>query len=166
MDPTRSIVQGSEVLNDPYSGSGPPKPATWRQKHFSGWRLGILSGTVMATIVLILNIVLVVQFRSISGHDDHQVPNTVFEGNCNKTKRLNIGLHFLLNILSTVLLGASNYAMQCLAAPTRPEIDRAHTKWQWLDIGVPSIRNIFSISRKRIALWTLLVLSSFPLHLM
>ena len=26
--------------------------------------------------------------------------------------------------------------------PTRKEIDRAHAKGDWLDIGIPSVRNI------------------------
>ena len=78
---------------------------------------------------------------------------------------LNFWLHMVINILSTSLLGASNYSMQCLSAPTRRDIDKAHSKRTWLDIGIPSYRNLAGISRLRLGLWCLLALSSIPLHL-
>ncbi|MCJ1312051.1 hypothetical protein MMC25_005725 [Agyrium rufum] len=56
--------------------------------------------------------------------------------------------------------------MQILTAPTRAEIDEAHTRGRWLDIGVPSVRNLRSISRKRVLLWFGLAFSSLPLHLL
>ena len=55
---------------------------------------------------------------------------------------------------------------QCLAAPTREDIDKAHQAKRWLDIGVPSSRNLKQISWKRLVLWVILVFSSLPLHLM
>lgn len=73
---------------------------------------------------------------------------------------------FDYNVLSTLLLGASNYTMQCLASPTREEVDRAHSQNRWLDIGVPSIRNLTRISSHRKVLWWLLVISGVPLHLL
>ncbi|KAL9601249.1 MAG: hypothetical protein Q9219_002654 [cf. Caloplaca sp. 3 TL-2023] len=91
---------------------------------------------------------------------------TFFEGSCAKARNLTIWLHLLINVLSTVLLAASNYCMQCLSSPTRAKIDRAHARHRWLDIGVPSVRNLFRISRSRALLWSLLALSSFPLHLL
>jgi hypothetical protein len=72
----------------------------------------------------------------------------------------------LINALSTILLSASNYTMQCLSAPTRSEVDDAHSTGKWLDIGVPSVRNLGRIARKRVILWWLLGASSLPLHLL
>ena len=74
-------------------------------------------------------------------------------------------LHLAINILSTLLLGASNFCMQVLCAPTREEIDAAHTRRNWLSIGVPSLKNLFHIDRKKSALWLVLGLSLVPLHL-
>lgn len=37
-------------------------------------------------------------------------------------------MHIIINILSTALLAASNYVMQCLSAPTRPDVNEAHTQ--------------------------------------
>ena len=76
-----------------------------------------------------------------------------------------IAVHILINILSTVLLGASNVAMQCLAAPTRAELDKAHEKGTWMHIGVFGLRNVRFMSWGRILLCVVLALSSVPLHL-
>lgn len=76
------------------------------------------------------------------------------------------GAHLVINILSTLLLGACNYSMQCLSSPTRAEIDKAHNKGVWLDIGVPSVRNLRRLSTARVTLWWLLAISSIPLHLL
>lgn len=87
------------------------------------------------------------------------------EGSCAEIRKYNVGLHLAINVFSSILLAASNYAMQCLSAPTRADIDRAHFRGKWLDIGIPSIRNLLDIPRQRAILWGLLVLSSVPLHL-
>lgn len=54
--------------------------------------------------------------------------------------------------------------MQLLVSPTRREVNKAHNKGRWLDIGVPSIRNLRSISPIRVVIWVVLGLSSLPLH--
>lgn len=64
--------------------------------------------------------------------------------------------------MGTILLGASNYTMQCLSSPTRAEVDAAHSKGKYLDIGLPSLRNLRGW--KRIVPYTFLVLSTLPLH--
>ena len=56
--------------------------------------------------------------------------------------------------------------MQCLTAPTRADIDRAHEKNAWLDIGILSLKNLHYIGYQRLTLWTVLGLSSIPLHLL
>lgn len=91
---------------------------------------------------------------------------TIQEGDCNTTKRLDLWLHLGINLLSTLLLGASNYTMQCLSAPTRDEINKAHQQRMSLDIGIASVWNLRRISPRRVILWWLLALSSIPLHLM
>lgn len=70
------------------------------------------------------------------------------------------------NALGTLLLSGSNYCMQVLCAPTRRELDQAHAQGRWLDIGVPSFRNLWRISPKRVVVWWVLGLSSIPLHLL
>lgn len=90
----------------------------------------------------------------------------VFRGNCKNVQKINTVIHLAINAMSTALLSGSNYCMQCLSAPTRQEVDKVHAKGEWVDIGVPSVRNLRSISTKKVLLWWCLGLSSIPLHLM
>lgn len=64
------------------------------------------------------------------------------------------------------MLSASNYCMQLQAAPTRANVDRAHTDNRWVDIGVPSLRNLKFIGNWRRFAWVLLAFSSVLIHLM
>lgn len=71
-------------------------------------------------------------------------------------------------MLGTGILAASNYTMQVLSAPTRTEVNKAHKKRDWVEIGVPGLRNLWGgrIKRERVVVWTLLLVSSLPLHLL
>jgi hypothetical protein len=137
----------------------------WKQRHFKGWRFGILTGSVLASLILAINVAATIYggVRPVRNDNGKKV---IFEGNCEQVRKINTTVHVWINILSTLLLSASNYAMQCLSAPTRQEVDAAHEKRHWLDIGVLSTRNIRRISVKRAFLWAVLGLSSMPLHLL
>jgi len=137
---------------------GARKPRKW----LSGWRFGAINCAIWASIVFIINLVVTIWA---SAHNKAK-GNVLFEGDCDRVDQLNTGVHLLINVLSTILLSSSNYCMQCLSAPTRKDVDRAHARRIWLDIGVPSIHNLRRISKKRALLWTLLGLSSLPLHLL
>jgi hypothetical protein len=128
---------------------------------FTGWRFGVLHFAIWAVIVFVINII-----ASIWGAVYQRSRDSLTEGDCGDIKNLNRGLHVFINILSTILLSGSNYCMQCLSAPTRTDVDQAHASRIWLDIGIPSIRNLKHISRPRFWLWLLLGLSSVPLHLL
>jgi hypothetical protein len=133
----------------------------YRQR-FSGWRVGVLNFAVCASVVFTINLVVTI-WGSVSHQKNQGVLN---EGDCGRIKSLNSGLHILINVLSTILLSGSNYCMQCLSAPTRAEVDRAHKVQRWLDIGIPSFRNLRHIKRRRLVLWLLLGTSSLPIHLL
>lgn len=89
----------------------------------------------------------------------------LYRGDCGKNESINTWIHLFINVLSTLLLAGSNYTMQVLVAPTRLEINRAHYRKRWLDVGLQSVRNLFHIIKTRAALWWMLALSSIPLHL-
>lgn len=92
---------------------------------------------------------------------------TLFEGDCHYVEQAAVWLHVAINVLSSLLLSASNYTMQTLCSPTREEVDRAHAKGDWVDIGTPSFRNIWGrISKRRTLMWWILGLSSVPIHLL
>ncbi|BAE65698.1 unnamed protein product [Aspergillus oryzae RIB40] len=134
-----------------------------KKRKTENWKRSLYLGSLSSIIVLLFNVSFVAW--AVSHHDLTEDRGVLYTGDCTKTKRMSTGIHLVINILSTALLCASSYTMQCLCAPTRAEIDRAHQKNQWLDIGVPSMRNLFRISKMKLILWLILALSSLPLHL-
>ena len=135
-----------------------------KAKYLHGWRMGLALCTVTAGTVLMINLVFTVWAVSKHGLREGGI-GIIQEGSCRETARLGLWFHLIINVLSTLLLGASNYCMQCLASPTREEVDTAHGQGVWLDIGVPSVRNLTRITRDRIVLWWILAISGIPLHL-
>ncbi|KAF2790980.1 hypothetical protein K505DRAFT_310397 [Melanomma pulvis-pyrius CBS 109.77] len=131
------------------------------KRRLQGWRFGAVTCAISASAVFIINFVVTI-WGSVHNKSKGSV---LYEGNCKKAHQLDTGLHLLLNLLSTLLLSSSNYCMQCLSAPTRKELDEAHARGMWLDIGIPSIRNLMQINPRRTVLWLLLGFSSLPLHL-
>lgn len=87
-------------------------------------------------------------------------------GNCTTISQLNTGFHLLLNVISTLFLGAGNYCMQILVAPSRKEIEEAHEKMEFLDIGIPSFRSLHRIARARRSLWLAIGTVATVLHLL
>jgi hypothetical protein len=140
------------------------KPALAKGRASPGWRFGVVSCACSAFFVFIINLSGTIWAIRTKGQQDGR--GTIYGGSCTRVRELNVAIHLLINVLSTILLSASNYCMQCLSAPTRIEVDKAHAKRQWLDIGVPSIKNLTHISAKRVLLWWLLGLTSLPLHLL
>ncbi|KAJ5780256.1 hypothetical protein N7457_005416 [Penicillium paradoxum] len=158
-------------------------PARRGNARLEGWKFTILMAFLASLVVLFFNVGFLIytaanpQKKDIERYSHqyqveynelgkHHGRNTVlYEGDCEKVHHLGVGLHLLINLLSTSLLSASNYGMQCLAAPTRQVIDKAHKAGRWLDIGVPSVRNLFRVSKGRSVLWLCLAFSSLPFHL-
>lgn len=136
-----------------------------KSQYLHGWRMGITLSVATAITVFLINLILTIWAYSRYGLKRGGI-GTIQEGSCETTRRLSLWLHLVINVLSTLLLSASNYTMQCLVSPTREEVDRAHSQNRWLDIGVPSIRNLTRISFHRRVLWWLLVISGVPLHLL
>lgn len=133
-------------------------------RHLSGWRGGIASNAAMAMAVLVINCVILIWVNA-----THPVRNglaTVFSGDCTTAKIISATAHLFINILSTLLLAASNYAMQVASSPSRADIDRAHANQHSLDIGVLSLRNFRWISNARLLAYGLLLISSIVLHFM
>ncbi|KAF2709364.1 hypothetical protein K504DRAFT_353366, partial [Pleomassaria siparia CBS 279.74] len=127
------------------------------------WRFGVFTCAACTFAVFLINLIVTIWAALRYGSNNGQ--QVLFEGDCGRAGRLNTTLHVGINILGSVLLSSSNYCMQCLSAPTRKEVDKAHAKEQWLDIGILSTRNLRGISRKRVAMWWILAVSSLPLHL-
>jgi hypothetical protein len=119
----------------------------------------------MSSIVLACNIMILIlgAFRNGGYKDGFSVPLT---GEAEEVSWWSSAIHVVINVLSTLLLAASNYTMQVLSSPTRAEVERAHKSSQWLDIGILSLRNLGRISRRRLFLFVVMAISSIPVHLL
>jgi hypothetical protein len=132
-------------------------------KRLYGWKLGALGAGILAGFSLLVNIVAAIWLAE---HKQGSNLVELYRGSCETVKQIDLWSHLAINALSTLLLGGSNYCMQCLCAPTRADIDRTHQRRRFLDIGVPSFRNLTGIPRHKAILWWILAISSIPLHLM
>ncbi|KAL4911154.1 hypothetical protein BDW74DRAFT_184630 [Aspergillus multicolor] len=135
-----------------------------RHKWYLGWKLTLSLASFACIVVFSLNLSFLIW--TVTRDRLKEDRGVLYEGDCARVRTLNTVLHLLINILSTALLAASNYGMQCLSAPTRSDIYAAHRRGNYLDIGVPSLRNLRYLPFKRSILWLGLGLSSLPLHLM
>ncbi|KAF2491784.1 hypothetical protein BU16DRAFT_574727 [Lophium mytilinum] len=153
----------SHVIDDSDHTDPSLSQKSWHHTR-TGWPVGILSAAILSFLIFLLNFLFTVITVAKQGYaaDGRQ---TLYDGACSETRTLNVGVHVLINVFSTALLGASNYAMQCLVAPTRGELDKTHVKGGWMDVGVLSLRNLRGVGRRKVVLWGLLGVTSLPLHL-
>ncbi|PLB44451.1 hypothetical protein P170DRAFT_417088 [Aspergillus steynii IBT 23096] len=130
------------------------------------WTRGTLLWTYGVGAILVLNIIVTVIASTIGEPSESGfMATSIYRGSCSVSSHWTTGIHAFINILSTLLLAGSNYTMQCLAAPSRADIDSAHQRRRWLDIGVFNIRNLSVMSKRQRVLWGLLLLSSTPIHM-
>ena len=134
-----------------------------RLKSLLSRRQAVLWGcSVLALLTFLINASAIIYFRLRYGTNGDL--GMIYHGHRSQSHRISSSLHVIINALGTILFGVSNLCMQLLAAPTRQEIDEAHKRHIWLDIGVPSFRNLKYISGWRTTGVILLAISSIPLH--
>lgn len=131
------------------------------------WRVSVAGGALLSLTVLVLNCSLLAWSLNQPFHtrSDESGTATVFRGDCGRASEAFKWSHLAINAMSTLLLSASTVGVQCVSAPTRPEVDRAHAAGEWLHVGVVGYRNWGWISGWRRAAWVALMVSSLPLHL-
>lgn len=134
------------------------------------WINGVSLSAKATSLVLLLNLIFIAtaagMARKYSTHRGFLDKAIFYRGSCSVAKGWNIGLHLIINIISTGVLSASNYCMQALVAPTREDVDRYHAQYQWLDIGGASFKNLRVVGCKQVVLWTILLLTATPFHLL
>lgn len=134
------------------------------RRHLSGWRGGVVFNSLVAVLVLGVELVLLIvvstRTRMFAGD------SAVWVGSCDRADRIGIGLRALVNIFGVALLAGANYAFQVLSSPTRREVDRAHGRKRWLDIGVPSVRNLRHISGFRATLASIVLFTAVSIQVM
>ena len=132
-------------------------------KKLSSWRYTVFGGLITTFFVLCCNVALL--GWSYSKIDKTTGNALLYKGPCDQMKNIDTWSHFGINALSTLLLGVSNAAMQCIVAPSRADVDRAHAQNRLLDIGVNSLQNWRFMGHRRRMIWCLLLASTLPLHL-
>lgn len=75
----------------------------------SGWKLTVIIAFFSSLLVLAFNLGFVLW--AVQRHHVQNNRGVLHEGDCDRVKQLSVGLHLVINILSTILLGASNYCM-------------------------------------------------------
>ena len=157
-----SLTRDSELAREkPNSFS-----SSWKPVWYTGWHTGVLACATSVVVVLLINVGSTIYAATNPEYKMERGIGTLYSGSCDKSRTIGLWLHLGINSLSTLLLSGSNYTQQCLAAPTRSEIDSAHARRRWMDIGVPSIRNLFRIKAERSLLWIAIGITSIPLHLL
>ncbi|KAJ5162884.1 uncharacterized protein N7500_004714 [Penicillium coprophilum] len=156
-----NIEASAEAEVTKHDSSRPQKPQ---------WINGVLLCAKATTVLLLLNLTFIAVAAGLASRNSENSGfssvHVMYQGSCILSKRWNIALHLIINIISTGILGASNYCMQSLVAPSREEVDKYHAQGRWLDIGCSSVRNLFVIGRSRLALWLLLLITGTPFHLL
>jgi hypothetical protein len=141
-----------------------PRVETPEKVHRPAWFTTVSTGLALAIIVLIVNLIILVWTYS-----RFQIQNSsavLFTGSCARASTITAVAELVINVLSTLLLAASNNCAQLLISPSRTEVDRAHENGVWIHVGVVSARNFKWIGRWRIVMWAVLFASSLPLHLL
>jgi hypothetical protein len=129
----------------------------------NGWRkTGAIFFVLIWTLTLVLLILFLVSFSTVGSFTE----TTLYVGSCTRSSRNVLILRLFINIVSTAVLTSSNFFLQLLTAPTRDDIDKAHRRARWLDVGIPSLRNLRFVSWFKLALWLLIAITSLPFHLL
>jgi hypothetical protein len=73
-----------------------------------GWKGTLYLGSLASLMVLLLNLAIILWARA---RDSAYGQSVLYSGSCDRVKQISIGIHLLINVLSTLLLAASNFAM-------------------------------------------------------
>lgn len=158
---------------EPLPAAEPPQPpgdarsplSRWRDRYSNaGWRTEMIRVAVFSTSLWLLNIIIYIVLFAKYGAD--RGSGLLMEESCSSVQHANTAIHAALNIVTSLMLGASNFAMQSLSSPTREEVDAAHAMKRSLGIGGLSLKNFRFIKKSRSILWVVLWITSIPLHLL
>jgi hypothetical protein len=133
----------------------------------AGWR-SVAAGLtgLITTLTATIAICLIVSLHHRGNESESGLGTSLLlKGDCDLTSRYNTWLHLAINIISSGVLASSNFFMQIMVAPTREDVDKAHARSQFLEVGVQSWRNLRHVPWRNVICWALLAITSIPLHL-
>ncbi|TGZ80807.1 hypothetical protein EX30DRAFT_39561 [Ascodesmis nigricans] len=132
--PYRQAFEGNTLSlgsDDEVPEKHPSNPRFNKKSH---WRSVINLAVFTMGVITFANLLL---FVTVLGkHGWGNSTQLLQEGKCKTVKISSTIWHLMINVASTMLLGSSNFIMQCLTAPTRKDVDWAHEKRKFLEIGV------------------------------
>jgi hypothetical protein len=135
----------------------------WRRL-LGGWRGGVALHVLLSFLIWLVSficlILLTLQTSLFTGE------GAIYSGSCSTANSINWAVHAVINIFIVILIAGGNYVFQVLSSPTRSEVIVAHDKKKWLDIGVPSLRNLPHIARIRVFLAMVIVASAIITQVM
>ena len=102
-----------------------PQARTWIKK-LSHRGTSLLIQILISITVLVFNIFMMI-YAAVKYGISHDFGD-LHQGDCKLVARYNIMIHLDINIVSTLLLGVSNYCAQLLMISIRSEVNRAHEK--------------------------------------
>ncbi|KAF5721345.1 hypothetical protein FMUND_3655 [Fusarium mundagurra] len=116
----------------------------------TGWRAGVAANMVLAFLILVASVACLA-LASAQGHMSTW-ESLLMEGSSTTVEGIARGILAAVNVFAIILVAGANYVVQILNSPTRAEVDNAHSTLKWLDIGIPSLRNMSLISSTRATL--------------
>jgi len=135
-----------------------------KKKLSQGWRASVV--VIVATMFVLLIAAFMCLAVVISGEGRSDGRWAIFQGSCEAAARVDWGLHAIINIVAMIFFSGANYVFQALTSPTRDEVNAAHVRGRWLDIGIPSFRNLKYIGRRRAAVASVALSAAFATHIM
>ncbi|KAK1758869.1 hypothetical protein QBC47DRAFT_409691 [Echria macrotheca] len=145
------------------------KKGSWSdiRRFFSKQHVLLWTAFLVCFFVFLLNLSLaVVAHTKLTTDGQEAFVRDLYKGDCENGRYVSLAAHAIINFLSTLMLWASNLAMQLTTAPTRKEIDAAHKQGKWFDVGVLSWHNLWSVPAANRLVWFLLASTSVPIHLL
>ncbi|KAI2467522.1 hypothetical protein F4781DRAFT_307057 [Annulohypoxylon bovei var. microspora] len=128
------------------------------RRHITGWRGGVIFNTLISFIILLVGIIclilVIAEAKILSGE------SAIYSGDCTTAEHISYGIHIVISVCGVAILCGANYVFQILSSPTRREVTVAHENKQWLDIGIPSIRNFIHISGFRAVVAVIVLLTA------
>ena len=132
---------------------------------FSSWKTSAKVGLCLTIPTLLVSACVLIW-----GHSRELDPftgdNVVFEGDCDSSASINTWSSGVINVTSALLLACSHSVVQILLAPTPANIESAHSRGKWLDIGIPSLTNWGSMGLWQTVVCISLITTSLPLSVL
>lgn len=129
-----------------------------------GWRRPVILNAII--LALLSGALALTTFFSGNETESFTVNYLFYAGACETTRMVNLGIHLGLNVAATLVFSSAVFAMQVLNSPTREEVDAAHAKGNYVEIGVPSLSNLLVLSKFKVIAWVVLAVFALPVHML